>query len=260
MSRTTKITLALMMLSIASSAAAQYPPALFSKVENAIRQEKPAWTMMDQLQWPPPRVQAAVYRWRLDQSEVIAWIIVEPSIERTIMGFHDKGSFPINVPAQKLDFGDESYFWQTARSTSIVLRKGKVLVRLGGNHASPQVLTHFAAIISSVIDELSTSKTKKDEANSRVDKGEAALKKGQYDEAIDQFKTALEIDPESANAYRGLGVAYFKSGDKQKASEAFKKPLVSIQTRPRRITIWVSPFTKRVNIRWQLALLKRPFA
>ena len=219
-----RIIFALALISSATLAAAQSPPVLFSKVEKTIAQKEPAWTMMDQYKGQGPRNAAAIYRWRLDQCEVGAWIVVEASMEDTIANFRNDGFRPTTVPSQKLDFGDESYMRQTDRHTSIVLRKGIVLVRLGCECAGPVVLTRFAAHISHVLDEF-TFKTKKEEALSRVEAGETALKNGQYDEAVEQFKKALEIDPESANAYRGLGRAYFKSGDKQKASEAFHEAL-----------------------------------
>jgi tetratricopeptide (TPR) repeat protein len=220
-----KIIFALVFLSSAPLAAAQSPPVLFSMVEKTIAQREPTWTMMDQYKGQGPRNAAAIYRWRLDQCEVGAWIVVEGSIEDTIANFQNDGFSPTRVPSQRLNFGDESYMRQTDRHTSIVLRKGIVLVRLGCECAGPLVLTRFAAHISHVLDELSTSKTKKEEALSRVEAGEAALKHAQYKEAIEQFKKALEIDPESAIAYRELGLAYFKSGDKEKASEAFKEAL-----------------------------------
>jgi tetratricopeptide (TPR) repeat protein len=220
-----KIILALVFLSNATLAAAQSPPVLFSKVEKTIAQKEPAWTMMDQYKGQGPRVAAAIYRWRLEQCEVGAWIVVEPSIEAMIVNFQNDGFRPTKIPSQKLNFGDESYMRQTDRHTSIVIRKGLVLVRLGCDCAGPVALSRFAAHISQVLDELSTSKTKKEEALSKVEAGETALKNRQYNEAIEQFKKALEIDPESSSAYRGLGLAHLKAGDKQKASEAFKEAL-----------------------------------
>src|SRR4029453_5070937 len=98
-----------------------------------------------------------------------AWIVVEGSIEDTIANFQNDGFRPTRVQSQKLNFGDESYMRQTDRHTSIVLRKVIVLVRLGCECAGPVVLTRFAVHISHVLDELSTSKTKKEETISRIE-------------------------------------------------------------------------------------------
>ena len=103
-----KIILALAFLSTPTVTVAQSPAALFSKVENSISQNEREWTLMGVFQWPRPQVSAAVYRWRLNQCEVVAWIIVEPSIERTIAGFHDDGFTREPGKAQTLDFGNES--------------------------------------------------------------------------------------------------------------------------------------------------------
>ncbi len=46
---------------------------------------------------------------------------------------------------------------------------------------------------------------------------------GSYDRAIEVFYSAIEANPQSAAAWRELGVAFFKKGDLEKAEEALKQ-------------------------------------
>lgn len=48
---------------------------------------------------------------------------------------------------------------------------------------------------------------------------------GRYQDALDQYQTALEIDPQSANAYYGSGLAWQALGRNELAREAFLKAL-----------------------------------
>ena len=47
------------------------------------------------------------------------------------------------------------------------------------------------------------------------------LKKNLFDEAIKEFKNALEIDPNFSEAYNNLGMAYLKKNMLQQARDAF---------------------------------------
>ncbi len=55
--------------------------------------------------------------------------------------------------------------------------------------------------------------------------GTAALEEGNYEEALTQFQEAAESSDreESAEGYRGLGMAYYESGEYEKALESFQK-------------------------------------
>ncbi|KGE70828.1 tetratricopeptide repeat protein [Spirochaeta lutea] len=46
---------------------------------------------------------------------------------------------------------------------------------------------------------------------------------GQLDEAIDTYKTALDLDPDLGIGYYRLGVCYFRAGRLMKALEAFRR-------------------------------------
>lgn len=53
--------------------------------------------------------------------------------------------------------------------------------------------------------------------------GVRKLQKNQIKEAIKDFKTAILIDPEDANAYKNLGYAYVKTNQDEKAIEAYSQ-------------------------------------
>lgn len=52
---------------------------------------------------------------------------------------------------------------------------------------------------------------------------QAFAMKGSYDEAIAQYKATINIDPENASAYIGLGNAYHKKGMYEEAIRALEK-------------------------------------
>ena len=49
---------------------------------------------------------------------------------------------------------------------------------------------------------------------------------GKYDQAIEDYNAALNVDNRNANAWAGLGLAYEKQGDRAKAAESFSRALV----------------------------------
>nr|2AVP_A Chain A, synthetic consensus TPR protein [Methanothrix harundinacea 6Ac] len=55
--------------------------------------------------------------------------------------------------------------------------------------------------------------------------GNAYYKQGDYDEAIEYYQKALELDPRSAEAWYNLGNAYYKQGDYDEAIEYYQKAL-----------------------------------
>jgi tetratricopeptide (TPR) repeat protein len=48
---------------------------------------------------------------------------------------------------------------------------------------------------------------------------------GKYDKAIEDFNAALNVDNRNADAWAGLGLAYEKKGDRQKAMENYQRAL-----------------------------------
>jgi tetratricopeptide (TPR) repeat protein len=62
-------------------------------------------------------------------------------------------------------------------------------------------------------------------ALSQVKAGETALERGRVDEAIGRFRAALENEPNIAQAYRGLGMAYAMQSNDGQALQAYEKYL-----------------------------------
>ena len=73
--------------------------------------------------------------------------------------------------------------------------------------------------------ELSSADDRKQNANLDIAEGQAALAKGDNEQAIVKFRHALNLQPESAEAQHYLGVALEGQGDSKSASAAFRKAL-----------------------------------
>lgn len=58
-----------------------------------------------------------------------------------------------------------------------------------------------------------------------VRKGNYRLEDGQYEEALREFRRALEKNPNSVRAYQGVGVTYLQTGRLEEAVEIFTKVL-----------------------------------
>jgi tetratricopeptide (TPR) repeat protein len=58
-----------------------------------------------------------------------------------------------------------------------------------------------------------------------IDKGIDFFASGNFKDAIDQFETALKLNPDIPEAYQNLASAYFRAGFYQKAIEAAQKAL-----------------------------------
>ena len=58
-----------------------------------------------------------------------------------------------------------------------------------------------------------------------IDRGIAYAEKGQFDQAVDDFTKALEIDPKSADTYYYRGIAYVNKGQFHWAIDDFTKAL-----------------------------------
>ncbi len=59
----------------------------------------------------------------------------------------------------------------------------------------------------------------------QIKEGTKQLEEQQYEDAINSFEKALEKDHDKAEAYRGLGMAYYEQQDYQSAREAFQQVL-----------------------------------
>ena len=67
-------------------------------------------------------------------------------------------------------------------------------------------------------------------ARSHTELGAAYFQQNKLEIALDEFKYAVEIDPNYAQAYNGLGLVYAALGEDSKADGSFKK---AIQVEPR---------------------------
>jgi Flp pilus assembly protein TadD len=65
--------------------------------------------------------------------------------------------------------------------------------------------------------------------NKVFNEGVAASAAGNYDEAIGKFNEAIKTNPQCADCYYNIGVAYSQKKDYEKAEEAFKK---SVEQKP----------------------------
>ncbi|CUX45182.1 tetratricopeptide repeat protein [Clostridium sp. C105KSO13] len=54
-----------------------------------------------------------------------------------------------------------------------------------------------------------------------IKEGTGQLKEGKYEEAVSTFKKAADEKKDTAEAYRGLGMAYYEQQDYQSAKDAF---------------------------------------
>ncbi len=56
-----------------------------------------------------------------------------------------------------------------------------------------------------------------------IDRGWEFHTKKQYDQAIEQFRMAIEMDGDAVDAYYGLGLACKAKGEKEAAIQAFER-------------------------------------
>jgi len=73
--------------------------------------------------------------------------------------------------------------------------------------------------------ELSAADDRNQNANLDLAEGQAALDKGDMEQAAAKFRHAISLQPESSEAQRNLGVVLEKQGNKEGASAAFRKVL-----------------------------------
>lgn len=58
-----------------------------------------------------------------------------------------------------------------------------------------------------------------------VEDGVKQLEEKKYEKAIESFEKAIEKEKDVAEAYKGIGIAYFEQKDYEKAQEAFESSL-----------------------------------
>src|SRR5688572_5205163 len=161
-------------------AVAQQSDPAFLKIELAIRQHEPQWTLMNR--WSGPRGQSAGLRWKLDQHEIVAWIVIQRSVDEAIKSFEDDGlgALPNKTPRRLLHIADRSYLCQAGPHTAVVLRKGDLLVRLGSESSGPELISRFATHIGAALNGPSGTASDAKEA--------AGSAEGHYRQGVDYLK------------------------------------------------------------------------
>ncbi len=67
-------------------------------------------------------------------------------------------------------------------------------------------------------------------AEIHIDRGWEFHTKKQYDQAIEQFRKAIEMDTNAVDAYYGLGLAYKAKGEKEAAIRALEQVIALAST------------------------------
>jgi tetratricopeptide (TPR) repeat protein len=74
--------------------------------------------------------------------------------------------------------------------------------------------------------------------NQFIQKGNEAYNKKQYDEAINNYKKAIEKNPDDETAQYNLGNALYKSGKAKEAEEAFNNAIKNSQSSANKASAW----------------------
>lgn len=152
MSKISKICLALMFSLSASVAMAQEDVVsnedgtqLFEKVENLLKEKEPEWTLMRK-SFSPEYKDNISYLWKLDEKEVHVWIRLLASAEDAARDFYNIARYVTGrtQDMKKFEIGDKCYLWEHERGNDILLRKNRMVVRMGGEYANAEDLTKFA--------------------------------------------------------------------------------------------------------------------
>lgn len=226
MNRALSMSHCLILLACASSAAfSQQPNPLWGRIETGIRQKEPDWTLME-IYGKQQHQQSEMFQWRQDEKEIFVWIIVQPSVAQAIFHFQEDGFGPKTAksPIQKLDIGDACYVRKASGTVIVVLRRNNVLVRLSGKALAVQTLLRFAGHIDALLG------TAPDKTKTAYEKGETALREGRYEDAVEEFKKAInQGNGDSGVAQHSLGLAYLKLDRLEEAIASLKE---AIRLRP----------------------------
>ena len=210
---------------ISSAVFAQQPGPLWTEVEARIKEAEPEWTLM---RIDPQRRdnQSGMFLWRLDDQEVFAWIIIQPTAQQAIVHFSEDGLGSIGGKTEPLSFeiGDACYKREARGNAVIVFRRNNLLTRVAGKRSVVPTLLRFARHLDALFDNSTPRRIR------AFEKGEIALKQGRYEEAIEEFKRAQdEGDGDPAEIHRLLALAYLKLDRREDALASFKE---AIRLRP----------------------------
>ncbi|HZI88290.1 MAG TPA: tetratricopeptide repeat protein [Pyrinomonadaceae bacterium] len=228
----TKVLSLVLFLIGALSVDAYSQASLWDKIEHTIAQSEPKWILVDKSPNPNPEFKVIVFRWQTDTNQILAWMIQLPTSEDAAREFYNLAKPTLaSIPLCRI--GDKCY---VVGSSDLFFRKANLVVKImceGSSQARTNALTRFAELIASAVpaDPVILARPGDPGTNRRThaERAAKALTEGRYQEAVDEYKKAIELDRNSADLHHGLGLAYMKLSDRAKATEAFKE---AIRLRP----------------------------
>lgn len=147
----------MIMLCVSTTVVAQDNTALFSRIENAIRQKAPNWKL-EKMQISK-NGKYVYYRWKSGRSSVTVLMLAHTSSEEVAKNFnaivddleiHGLKMRMLRSSLQKL--GDENYLWEgyyDKKVTGVYFRKGKVIVNVSAS--SIEMAKQFALHVADEI-------------------------------------------------------------------------------------------------------------
>lgn len=213
---------------------AQHTLSLFDRIERTVAQSEPQWILVDKSPNPNPQFRVIIFRWQLDTNEIMVWMIELPTSEDAAREFYNLASPSSGRPLQQCAIGDKCYIW--GPSGDLFFRKANLVVKvMAGDPFHPaagpklNTMTRFAQSIASGVPadpmRLISAPTERKDARMHREIAAKALREGRYQEAIEEYQKAIELDPDSAELHHALGIAYLKLGDRTKATDAFKEAI-----------------------------------
>lgn len=215
---------------------AQHTLPLWERIERTIARSEPQWILMNKWPNPNPQFRVITYRWQLDTNEMTVWMVEFPSSEDAARELYRLASPLSGQPSQQCAIGDKCYI---VGPGVLFFRKRNLIVRCSSVRHDPlrpaaglkfDIMTRFAQLIVSAVPAEPVrlgslpAESPKDALMHR-EKADKALREGRYEESIEEYKKAIELDADSAELHHALGLAYLKLGDRTKAIDAFKEAI-----------------------------------
>ena len=219
---------------------AQYASTLFERIERIILQNEREWILVNESAYASPHFRTLKLEWQLDKKDVrdqrviLVWMEEFQNPEEAAREFYNLSPSPQGQAIPQLPIADKCY---QLSSHSLLLRKGNLIARLAADDRIPgpiNVLIRFARDIAYVVPSQPSMTGNQREENKKevalhLKQGEAKLKEGRYEQAVEEFKKAIELDPDSADAHHLLGLAYLKTDTRVRALEELRE---AIRLRP----------------------------
>lgn len=127
---------------------------------------------------------------------------------------------PASIYENGNSYNDESDHWESQNDGLNKPKQKNTAVLIGSIIACAVVII---AVIVALIFMISSSGKKKKNYEDQVNQAEQYMSDSEYDEAIEAFREAIEIDGDSEDAYLGLADAYIKNQEYRKAAEVLQQ-------------------------------------